>query len=273
MFACYIVVSGFFEVCNKCTYRISFYFQSVRIRAYDVSHSPEIFLSSIVAVGAFNPAIFSPDWMEARGLIGADDANVARTNKSYMVSSQVTAVQTEWFALQVLENQFSVTSQGALTPALKDLAIGMLTLLPQTPISAIGLNFTGHYKMASHADFNKIGDLLVPKKIWYDVFGKADAYVGMQNITVAVQNAKREDNGTVTMLSQDQLNITVQPSGKVKLGVYISCNEHRNIASSELAEQTSAERAASIVEADWQNSWDKSSKAFDDLLTKMLTEA
>jgi hypothetical protein len=40
-----------------------------------VAYTAEILASTIVAVGDFNPAIFTADWLEANGLIGSDDAD------------------------------------------------------------------------------------------------------------------------------------------------------------------------------------------------------
>lgn len=236
-------------------------------------HAPEIFSSSIVAVGAFNPAIFSPDWLEGRGLIGVEDAEAARTNKSLIISSQVATVQTNWFALQVLDTQFSLTSQGALSPVFRDLAVGIMTLLPQTPVSAVGLNFMGHYKMASRVDYDKVGDRLVPKGIWKEIFSDEDEHVGVQNLTVSVQKVKRETDGGVTALSNNRKNISIEPSGKLKLGLFLSCNDHREIDRSKLEDQTAAERVSEILESEWQASWDASLTLFDELLTKLIAGA
>lgn len=74
-----------------------------------MAHKPETFSSSIVAIGDFNPAIFSPDWLERNDLIGEGDAETAREGnygRQMLVSHQVSTFETAWFALQVLENQF-----------------------------------------------------------------------------------------------------------------------------------------------------------------------
>jgi hypothetical protein len=121
-----------------------------------VTHTAEILTSSIVAVGDFNPAIFSPDWLERNDLIGEGDADTAReggrTRSMMLVSHQATTFETEWFALQVLESQFSLTSKDVLSPAFKDLAVGIFQLVPHTPVTAVGLNFLGHFKLASEHD-------------------------------------------------------------------------------------------------------------------------
>ena len=90
----------------------------------------EISNSSIVAVGNFNPPIFSPDWLERNKLIGEDDAEGARNDAGLVISHQISRFDTEWFTLQVLEGQFSLISKGPLQPMLKDLAIGIFTLIP-----------------------------------------------------------------------------------------------------------------------------------------------
>ena len=115
----------------------------------NVTHTAEIFTSSVVAVGDFNPAIFSPDWLEGNKLIGKSDADTVRESKSMISSHQVTSFETKWFALQVLENRFSLTSKDALSPALKDLAVGIFQLVPHTPVTAVGLNFLAHFKLTS----------------------------------------------------------------------------------------------------------------------------
>ena len=128
-----------------------------------VSYTAEIFGSSIVLVGQFNPAIFTADWLERNSLIGSEDAEYARASTNVLVSHAVAVCETEWFALQVLENQFSLTSKGALSHAFRDLAEGIATLVPHTPVTALGLNFMGHYKMSTEAGYHMVGDVLVPK--------------------------------------------------------------------------------------------------------------
>ena len=126
----------------------------------------EIFESSIVVGGNFNPAIFSPYWMEKNNLIGSDVAKNALESPSLIITNQALRFETEWFVLQVLPQQFSLTSKGAIAPMMRDLAEQVFLLLPHTPVTAVGLNFQGHYKINTIEDYHKIGDTLAPKKIW-----------------------------------------------------------------------------------------------------------
>lgn len=233
-----------------------------------VTHTAEIFGSSIVAVGAFNPAIFSSDWLERNGLIGIQDANVAHQNKSYIVSSQICAMETDWFALQVLENQFALTSKDALSPALKDLAVGVLSLLPQTPISAIGINFMGHYRMTSVDEYHKIGDVFAPKKIWNELFPDVNNSAGLDNLTIRIEPVPR---GKIPETG-DAKRVALQTSTRIKSGIYLSFNDHRVVHADEDGNLTMAEQAAKMVNDNWQSSWEDSIRVFDGLISNALAQ-
>jgi len=231
-----------------------------------VIRTADIFGSSVVAVGAFNPAIFSPDWLERNQLIGQEDADNAKKAPSLIISQQITVFETEWFAFQVLDNQFSLTSKGALTPAFKDLAVGILSLVPHTPITAIGLNFLAHFRLGTEAEYHKIGDVLAPKPIWNSLYPDKNA-AGLANLTIRIQDAERGQ----TPRSDNEKRISVQPSGKVKFGVFLSLNDHREIIESKDAGMTTAEQAAALIDSEWQNSWDDAVRVFDSVVSQALS--
>ncbi len=226
----------------------------------------EIFSSAIVAVGAFNPAIFSPDWLEKNNLLGSEDADAARELKSLVVSHQVTVYETEWFALQILENQFSLTSKGALSLAFKDLAVGILTLVPHTPVTAIGLNFLGHYRLDSEADWHKFGDVLAPKQIWKELYSVEKYAAGIADLTMLIQEGQRGQE----FKKGDERRISIQPSAKIKYGTFMSYNDHRVVTANDADNKTAAESAAEIAARDWQSSWDDAVRVFDGLIAKAL---
>ena len=232
-----------------------------------MAYTAEFLTSSIVAVGDFNPAIFSPDWLERNGLIGKDDASTVREGsqgKSLLVSHQVATFETKWFALQVLENQYSLTSKDALSPAFKDLAVGMFQLVPHTPVSAVGLNFFGHFKLASKAESHRIGDLLAPKDIWKSLY--PDDSAGLADLTIRIQHWTRGE----PLKTKDEKRISVQPSKKIKFGVYFSYNDHHDVSGSDEDNLRPAERVATIVDTAWEASWHDAVRVFDGVLTKAL---
>ena len=231
-----------------------------------MAYTAEILTSAIVVVGRFNPAIFSPDWLERNGLIGKDDADAARDggqDQSLLVSHQVTGFETEWFVLQVLENRFSLTSKGALSPAFKDLAVGTLQLVPHTPVTAVGLNFLGDFKMASEDDYHRVGDVLAPKDVWKALY--PDEYAGLASLTVRIQRGSRQ-----LVEAKDEKRIAVQPSARIKFGVLISYNDHHDVTIDNDDGLRPAERSADIIDKQWDASWQDALRVFDGILSKTL---
>lgn len=231
-----------------------------------MTRTAEIFGSSIVAVGAFNPAIFSPEWLERNGLIGAQDAEAVRQSSSYIVTHQVSVMETDWFALQILENQFSLTSKDALSPAIKDLAVGILSLVPQTPVSAVGLNFFGHYRIATEDEYHKIGDVFAPKEIWNELFPDPNNSAGVGDLMIRVAPVPR---GRIPETG-DEKRISLQPSTKIKMGIFLSYNDHHVIRADEGDNLTMAEYAVKVINDGWQSSWEDSIRVFDGLISKAL---
>lgn len=228
-------------------------------------YTADIFGATIVFVGAFNPAILTPDWLERTQLIGQEDAQVAREAKNLLTSRQVALLETEWFAMQVVENQFTLSSKGALSLAIRDLAVGVCTLVPHTPVTALGLNFLGHFKMPTANAYHKIGDTLAPKALWHELLDLETQSIGMTNISMRVQPFKRE---TPTD-SKDAVNIQVQPSAQIHSGVFLSWNDHREMFAREsMGKKGKAEVAGQIVAADWEASWQRAARFFSALLDK-----
>jgi len=233
-----------------------------------VKHSAEILTSSIVVLGNFNPAIFSPDWLERNQLIGEEDAGVARDGsegRSMIISKQVATFETAWFVLQVLDNQFALTSKGAFSPAFKDLAVGIFQLVPHTPVTALGLNFMGHFKLTTEAEYHRVGDVLAPKDIWATLY--PDETAGLADLTIRIQRWTRGK----PLKTKDEKRISVQQSNKFKFGIYLSYNDHHDVTTI-VDDQTPAERVAIIVDNDWESSWTDAVRVFDGVLCMALEQ-
>ena len=233
-----------------------------------MKHTAEIFDASIVVLGNFNPAIFSPDWLERNELIGKEDGDDARSRSSLIVSQQVTSYETDWFFLQVLENQFTLMSKGVVTPAFRDLAEGILTLVPHTPVTAVGVNFMSHFHMPTQDAYYKVGDVLAPKQIWRKIFPEEQGTPGVLDLMIGIQQVRRGDPNT----NPDVVRIQLQPSAKIafpKYGIFLSYNDHRAAFAKQPGRKTTAERAAEIIAKDWEGAWKEAVRVFDALLTKV----
>ena len=228
------------------------------------SHSPEIFTASIVVRGDFNPAIFTPDWLEKTQLIGPADAETARSKDGepeLVVCRQVSNFGAKWFSLQVLEGQFILSSKDAQLEAIKDLAAGIFQLLPHSPVRALGINFSGHYKMPSMGAYHQVGDSLAPKKLWNELF--PGRLAGMNDLIVRIQRGER--SGKVE--TSDEIRITVQASGKISPGIHISYNDHQDLTRAEHQDYSPGERVARAIDEHWHASWRDSLRVFDGILT------
>lgn len=229
-----------------------------------MARTAEIFSSSIVAVGNFNPAIFSPDWMEANKVIGKDDADYIREKRpgsSLIVSQQASVFESKWFVLQVLENQFSLTSKNALSPAFRDLAVSIFKLVPHTPVSAVGLNYLAHYKLASEDEYHNVGDALAPKAIWNSLFpGEA---AGLAELTVRIQAGTRSKLSS----SKDEKRISLQPSAALRFGAFVTYNAHHDLGGDVDNHERPGDRVAAIIDSEWVSSWHDAVRVFEGLLT------
>ena len=223
--------------------------------------TPETFGSAIVIVAAFNPAIYTPDWLFHAKLIGVSDVAAAKASPEFVITGMVCNYHTDTFILQVLQDRLYLESNGVLTPALADLAIGILTVSGHVEVQQMGLNFFANYKMPDVASYHKVGDVLAPKNIWESAFGQAGSSIGMQTVAIKIQPFERD----VVPNSKDEIRLTVQPSPKISRGVFLAINHHSEIAE-RTAEKSKVEAAVEIIEKNWETKWHQSLVAFDKLL-------
>ena len=230
----------------------------------------EIFESSIIVAGNFNPAIFSPYWMEKNNLIGPDDAKNALKSPSLIITNQVLRFETEWFVLQVLPQQFSLTSKGAIAPMMRDLAEQVFLLLPHTPVTAVGLNFQGHYKINTIEDYHKIGDALAPKEIWNQIRFFPEQSSGLEHLTIRIDPFKRKNFFSIGS-NENFRKVIFQPSTEVIPGIFLALNDHRNVPESNDNDLTKAENISKIIKDEWNRVKSEAEDIFKQLLERSLS--
>lgn len=231
-----------------------------------MAHTLEVLGAQIVAVGSFNPAIFTADWLDKNQLLRDSDAAFARKSESYVITREVAVIETEWFHLQVVGNRFQILSKDAPTPAVRDLAAGILSLVPHTPVSALGLNFTAHYRLDTTDDYHKVGDVLAPKGIWEDLFD-GEHSLGMADLVIKAQPYKRGDKPK----NGDEKKIQVQPSNRVPSGVFFAYNDHHTFSQDNLVENlTPAEMAVRVLIDCWDKDMAESKNVFDRVLARIF---
>jgi hypothetical protein len=196
---------------------------------------------SIVLIGNLNPAIFHPSWFAAHNLIRAEEADAANLN---IVHPDVASFKTEWLEVNIVRDRLQIsTAQESHYEALRDIAVGILGLLSHTPIRVMGINRDFHFDLVSEDLWNGLGHRLVPKQDWNPLLKSP----GMQNLVV--QGVRPDD-------FKGYLRVTVQPSARIKYGVFIEVNDHYILKMDE-KEADGAEKARLILSERWNESMER----------------
>jgi hypothetical protein len=229
-----------------------------------MTHQIEFGGISVVAAGAFNPAIFHPLWLAEKDLMPREivDATLEGDDE-ILATRQLAAFTAGWLTVQVTleQAQFSTVEEGRELD-LRDLVKSVWDLLPETPINAIGLNADAHFKVDSEEAWHAFGDLFLPKDFWQPLFDDEQwrrrengLSVGMREMVV---EAWRTDiNGYVR--TQLAPSVRVAP-----YGVYTGVNAHFQLSADE--HRGTGYDAARIVDEQWAATRDLSRRLIHQIL-------
>jgi hypothetical protein len=205
----------------------------------------EIEGASIVLVGSFNPAIFHPSWLASHDMIRIGTAEKAELQ---IVSPEVSSFQADWLAIQVTRDRFQVsTVDPRFFEPLRDLVLSVFAILEHTPIRQMGINRDMHFQ-SSPEIMNRFGDLLAPKPTWKKLFENP-------LLETLVMRGKREEQ---------VFRVTIQPSMRVRPGIYVGTNEHFDVE----AEQ-SAHKVLELLRTSWDESQRYSRRIGDQLISEV----
>lgn len=175
---------------------------------------PEIEGMTVVVVGSFNPKIFQPKWFSSEGLLQDEEAEGADIS---IISNDLTLFVTDWLRVQVDKSRCLLgTTDATKKYPLRDLAVSVFQILEHTPLTAFGLNSDQHISMSSEADWHRVGHYFAPKDSWHKLLENP----GLQSLVIT---GKRSD------VEAKHVMVKVEPSTKVKHGVYINVNQHYDL--------------------------------------------
>jgi hypothetical protein len=177
---------------------------------------PNLALDSVAVVvkGYFNPALFSSGWMLSRGLITAQDAVDA---KQQAATPDVAIFETSWFRLFSTRDSLNIsTVESEDFERVRDLTVGILKDLPETPIAVMGINRDVHFTVSSKKEWHSIGDRLAPKDIWSGVLREPGT------ATLGILSLRSDEYS-------GHVQVTVQPSARFPLGIFVSHNDHYSL--------------------------------------------
>ena len=229
--------------------------------------------TQLIFVGEFNPAIVTPDWLAQKELINADDLAVCRDSLQAHGRSRLMAFESNWFRAQIVANQLSIASLDGATPRVADLAAGILTLLPETPVSAFGINFDAHVKVLSVSDYHKIGDYFAPKEPFLEAIpsiGSEKTSAGLVHLTIALDTRPRDRMADAAGVSM-QKRITIEPSNVVSPGIFFLYNHHVVVSSLPKTAPSDAVATVEYMRVNWDSDMHEATEIFKSLLKRALT--
>ena len=222
-------------------------------------YNPELKQFSIVLVGDFNPAMFSPQWFGKNNILPAEDVEFALSEKSTpIVSSAITIFRTNQLSIKIDTRRFQVVALKEPLIVLKDFITKTFENLSNYTITAYGFNYAAHYSVENYQEFHRIGDRLAPKQYWKNLLG-ADIAGDNRNgglATIQMQEKKKDTEG--------QISIILQSSSLKKPGFYMSCNDHNNLTEDNATAEVLLERI--------NNEFDRSFKLMSELQLSVLNE-
>lgn len=184
---------------------------------------PEISGVQVVLVGDFNPAIFTPAWFALYRLL---PEGVASTAKLEVAHPQVTKFTADWLNLEVRAERFAIDTAQAPHVRVRDLAVRVFREhLFHTPLKALGINRSVHFRVRNLAERDRIGRTLAPVEPWGrwgQDLGPDGARGGMTSLRMSQLSPKGRPSG-------GQINVTVEPSARIGVegtGVYVAVNDH-----------------------------------------------
>ena len=150
-------------------------------------------MSSIVLLGRFNPLIFQPEWLLKNKIIGEQEASAAREGGIEAIHPEVASINLSSKKLIVEPARLTLTVTEEPYVQAKDFVVLCLSILPHTPITAIGINRHLTIRAKDNDQWNRFGDALAPKAPWGDLVSddKGDRIGGLRAMTM--EQSKRLD--------------------------------------------------------------------------------
>lgn len=234
---------------------------------------PELVIdgASVVIVGQFNPATITPGSLAGEGLLGKDEALSAT---SPILTPRISVFDAAWLHCEATDNRLLFSTVEPLEfVRLCDVAAGVLSTFSPMLVSALGLNRSVHFPVASRAEWDAIGDTLVPKSDWENLL----TLPGTK--TVALMGVRPDD-------FVGHIQITIEPSFRMEpgvLGIYVDHNDHYALKKTEAQPSTREEfgsllqtasvapsaalvpMAKEVIMSHWQDSMARAERAIENV--------
>ncbi|MFD3265276.1 hypothetical protein [Phenylobacterium ferrooxidans] len=231
-------------------------------------YTPVLQGASIVLLGNFNPAIFSPAWFALQDLIPDFDPLTAVVQVIHGEYTEFSAgplkvsVQPERFAIETMDEPFVKSL---------DVVLGTFgSALGHTPIRQVGINYIIHFALDTAGQRMKLGRALAPVEPW----GGWGQDVGAQSPEVDTPGGLRslvmEESEPEGRSKGGYRRVHIEPSVREEfvnahVGVYMIVNDHFVIDPSTDA-PIDASKGMTILSDKFDGSITKSKSIVSDLM-------
>src|SRR5208337_654392 len=187
--------------------------------------SPQVGAASIVALGHFNPLIFGRDWLKDKEIVIGNDFEKL---KILIVHSEIVSYEMPWGNFQADRNNFTITTTREPLVRVHDFFVRCFQFLPETPISAVGINREVHFETASEAARDRVGDVLAPKDFWGDFVQSGGQKTGGLRSLIMEQSIQKEGRLARTDGKFGYVWARVEPSlpRDFRYGIFMQVNDH-----------------------------------------------
>ncbi len=216
-------------------------------------------MDSIVILGRWNPAIFHPSWFEKNNLIKASEADAAIKGLE-VITGEFSRFRLPWVEISITRERLAFN---CLVPEhfkqVSELAVGVLTLLRETPLRALGINKSRHVSVGNAENWHHFGHTVAPKEVFTDVlFKKDEEKPGLMALKI---RTKRENF--------DYQDLTIEPSNKYPVSLHFSFNDHFQLNNKEEDSNEFSPKAIEIIESQAVRVIEADSNIIQQLLTKV----
>ncbi|WP_341918934.1 hypothetical protein [Hydrocarboniphaga effusa] len=223
---------------------------------------PAITSVSIVLLGQFNPAIFTPAWFSRYDILPATEADSA---SSVFVHSEVTQFSVERADVYVDMQKFMVSSKRAPWIQLHDVVLKTFgEYLVHTPIHQMGINKYVHFEAGSIAARDAVGEALAPQAPWASLDAVTNGMTtpgskGLLSLRrLVAQGLPDRPRGNV--------NARVEPSAELKsgTGIFVEVNDHFEVV--DRSEVSGASSVMELLQGVFEHSLERSDAVIDSVM-------
>jgi len=168
----------------------------------------------IIILGNFNPSIFQPYWFSLKKLIREEESEKAVIN---VIHSSLVKFDLDWCSFTITEDRFQASTTDEVNfDLVKDLIVSIFNILCETPLTALGVNYTYNFSLENENNYIKFGEWLSNLSFWQQIDSQ------YRLLTLETTKPKKE-NGE---LGSQRIKITPTNIPRLKFGVSIDFNEH-----------------------------------------------